>query len=122
MSKQKQLVIAIPLIALILAIAAIIRPIKIEPRTLKQDIPFLIFTVVILYVLIMDYSLGVGNGLFLCALLILFFIAVVLREIKTKKNACVTARGSLAPKKVAGVSSTAYIAHEARTPPQNVRQ
>lgn len=74
-------------IALILAIAAIIRPIKLEQRTIKQDIPFLIFAVLILYVLIMDYRLSIGNGIFLCALLILFFTAVVLREIKTKKSA-----------------------------------
>lgn len=74
-------------IALILAIAAIIRPIKLEQRTIKQDIPFLIFVILVLYVLIMDYRLGIGNGIFLCALLIGFFIAVVLREIKTKKSA-----------------------------------
>ncbi|MBU4312617.1 MAG: calcium/sodium antiporter [Candidatus Omnitrophica bacterium] len=74
-------------IALILAIAAIIRPIKLEQRTIKQDIPFLIFVILVLYVLIMDYRLGTGNGIFLCALLIGFFIAVVLREIKTKKSA-----------------------------------
>ncbi len=73
-------------IALILAIAAIIKPIKLEARVLRQDIPFLIFVAVLLYFLIMDHSLDFGNGIFLCVLLILFFIAVVLREIRTKKT------------------------------------
>lgn len=74
-------------IGLILAIAIIIRPIKLEPRMLKQDIPFLIFVGLILYTLMIDYRLGIVDGIFLCVLLIAFFIAVVLREIKEKKKA-----------------------------------
>lgn len=74
-------------IGLILAIAIIIRPIKLEPRMLKQDIPFLIFVGFILYALMVDYRLGIVDGIFLCVLLIAFFIAVVLREIKERTKA-----------------------------------
>ena len=74
-------------IGLILAITIIIKPIKLEPRMLKQDIPFLIFVGFILYALMIDYRLGIVDGIFLCVLLMAFFISVVLREIKEKVKA-----------------------------------
>lgn len=74
-------------IGLILAITIIIKPIKLEPRMLKQDIPFLIFVSFILYALMIDYRLGIVDGIFLCVLLMAFFIIVVLREIKKRKKA-----------------------------------
>jgi len=74
-------------IGLILAIAIIIKPIKLQPRMLKQDIPFLIFVGLILYTLMIDYRLGIVDGIFLCVLLMAFFIIVVLREIKERVKA-----------------------------------
>lgn len=71
-------------IALILAIAVIIKPIRLNPKILKQEMPFLIFLTLILYLLMADNRLGIADGIFMCVLFIVFFIAIVLREIKTK--------------------------------------
>lgn len=76
-------------IGLILAIAAIINPIKLNPRVLRRELPFLIFVVFILYFLMWDNLLGFVDGVFLCFLLIAFFTYIILRENRLKRESAV---------------------------------
>ncbi|MGD9015159.1 MAG: calcium/sodium antiporter, partial [Candidatus Omnitrophota bacterium] len=72
-------------IGLILAIAAIIRTVCLNPRVIKQELLFLIVAVIILYLLILDGNLAFRDGLFLCFLLITFFTYIIFREFKTRR-------------------------------------
>jgi cation:H+ antiporter len=73
-------------IALVLAIAVIIRPIKFEPRILKRELPFLIIVIIFLYLLMLDGSLSFFDGMFLALSLVAFFTYVVFREVKGRKK------------------------------------
>jgi cation:H+ antiporter len=72
-------------IGLILAIAAIIRAVCLNPRIIKQELLFLIIVVIILYLLMLDGSLAFWDGLFLCFLLAAFFTYIIFRELKIRK-------------------------------------
>jgi len=72
-------------IGLILAIAAIIRPINFNPRVTRQELLFLITAVIILFLIILNNRINLWDGVFLCFLLIVFFIYIILRELKVKK-------------------------------------
>ena len=72
-------------IGLILAIAAIIRPINFNPRVIRQELLFLITAVIILFLIILNNRINLWDGVFLCFLLIVFFIYIILRELKVKK-------------------------------------
>jgi len=73
-------------IALILAVAVIIRPIKLSPEVLRRELPFLIFVILTLYLLAVDNRLARVEGMFLCLLLVAFFAFIVLKEIKKRKK------------------------------------
>jgi cation:H+ antiporter len=73
-------------IGLVLGIAVIIRAIDFTPRVIKQELFFLVIAVVILYLLMLDSTLTFGDGLFLCLLLVAFFIYIILRELKTRRK------------------------------------
>ena len=73
-------------IGLILAIASMIRPLKFNPRILKQELPFLIFAVSLSYMIMLDGHLSRLDGAFFCFLLLVFFSFIILRECKEKKE------------------------------------
>lgn len=73
-------------IGLILALAAIIRPIQFEPKVIKQELLFFIFAAFVLYFISLKGMINFYNGLFLISLLAIFFTFIVLREIKRKKK------------------------------------
>lgn len=73
-------------IGLILALAAIIRPIKLKPRVFKQELPFLIFAASVLYFLMLDNRLSRPDGIFLFFLLLAFFGFIILRGLKEKSE------------------------------------
>ena len=73
-------------IGLVLGIAVIIRTIGFTPRVIKQELLFLAMVTVILYLLMLDGNLTFGDGLFLCLLLVAFFIYIILRELKTRRK------------------------------------
>jgi cation:H+ antiporter len=73
-------------IGLILAIAAMIRPLKFNPRILKQELPFLIFVASFSYMIMLDGHLSRIDGIFFCFLLLAFFWFIILRERKAKKE------------------------------------
>jgi cation:H+ antiporter len=72
-------------IGLALAIAAVIRVINFNPRVIKQELMFLLIAVVILYLLMLDGSLSLWDGIFLCCLLIIFFTYIILRELRVRE-------------------------------------
>ena len=59
-------------IGLILGIAALLTPIAVASRTLKREFPIMLGASVLLYVLLLDLSLGFFDGLLLFLLLIAF--------------------------------------------------
>ena len=73
-------------IGLVLGIAAIIKVIDFKPRVIKQELFFLVIAVVILYLLMLDGSLTLGDGLFLSFLLVTFLAYIILRELKAKRK------------------------------------
>ncbi len=73
-------------IGLILAIAVVIRPVNIGSRIIRQELPFLIFILFILCIFISDNRISRLDGLLLCSLLVVFFVYIILREFKNKKQ------------------------------------
>ncbi|MBL7081216.1 MAG: calcium/sodium antiporter [Candidatus Omnitrophica bacterium] len=72
-------------IGLALALAATMRAINFKTQVLKQDLPFLLGIICLVYFLALNGKITFWNGIFLCALLGVFFIYIILREIKNKK-------------------------------------
>jgi len=60
-------------IGLILGTAALLNPIAFKQRTIRQDIPFLLFVVVVFFLLVFNNSLSRLDGAFLILLLVIFF-------------------------------------------------
>jgi cation:H+ antiporter len=74
-------------IGLILAIAAVINPLKFNPRIFKREMPFLIFIIFILYFIMMsDNWLDLGDGIILCLFLVGFLISIIVTEIKNSRH------------------------------------
>ena len=75
-------------IGLILALAAMIRPIEFSPLILQQELPFLIFAASLSYMIMADGVLSRIDGIFFCFLLLIFFLFIILRGLKDKKELC----------------------------------
>lgn len=71
-------------IGLILATAAIIRTLEFNIRVIKQELSFLIFVCVLLFLLMYDGALSFQDGLLLCVILGGFFGHIISRELKAK--------------------------------------
>lgn len=59
-------------IGLILGVAALLSPIAVASRTLKREFPFMLGATALMYILILDLSLGFYDGLLLFFLLLCF--------------------------------------------------
>lgn len=73
-------------IGLILAVAAIIRTLRFDPRLIKQELVFLIGVCVFVFFLMQDGVLSFSDGVMLCSLLVVFFGYIIARELKNKKS------------------------------------
>lgn len=73
-------------IGLILGIAALIRPVRFDPKILKYELPFLLFVTLVLYLFMVDNKLNLLEGVFLGILLIAFFVHIVSRELKERRE------------------------------------
>lgn len=74
-------------ICLILALAAIIRPIGFQRRTIRQELPFLLALIIILSFFVLDNRLTFLDGLILCFIQVGFFIYIVVRELGSRLDA-----------------------------------
>ena len=72
-------------IGLVLAIAAIIKALSFNPKVIKQELSFLIISIIILFLLMLDGNLTFWDGLFLCFVMAIFFTYIILRELKARK-------------------------------------
>ncbi|MFC1804994.1 calcium/sodium antiporter [Candidatus Omnitrophota bacterium] len=72
--------------ALILAVAALINPLRLKSRSVKPEIIFFISGALILYLFILDGRLVRWEGLLLILLLAAFFVFIVRRELKARKG------------------------------------
>jgi cation:H+ antiporter len=61
-------------IGLILGVAALLSPIAVASRTLKREFPFMLGATALMYILILDLSLGFYDGLLLFFLLLCFLL------------------------------------------------
>jgi len=59
-------------IALILGVAALIKPVKVDPSVIRKELPFLIVSAVILLLLSLDKVLGFWDGLVMLACFVFF--------------------------------------------------
>jgi cation:H+ antiporter len=59
-------------IGLILGAAALLHPLRVSRKTLAREIPIMLLTGIILYLMALDGVIGFGNGLTLFALLLIF--------------------------------------------------
>ncbi|MFC1674556.1 calcium/sodium antiporter [Candidatus Omnitrophota bacterium] len=72
--------------ALILAVAALISPLRLKSRSVKPEIIFFISSVLILYLFILDGRLARWEGLLLILLLAAFFVFIIKRELKAREG------------------------------------
>lgn len=61
-------------IGLVMGISAVIRPLKIQVNTVRKEMPFLIGALVLFYLLSIDQSIGLGDGLILFVGFIIFMV------------------------------------------------
>lgn len=73
-------------IGLILGLAAVISAVKFNPQVIKQELSFLLLASLLIFLLMSDGQLQFQEGVFLCALLVLFFVVVVRRELSQRKQ------------------------------------
>lgn len=73
-------------IGIILALAAIIRPINFDTRILREELPFLIVALLMLGILLADNNISALDGLVLLAMLVLCYTYIVLRETRDKRR------------------------------------
>ncbi len=73
-------------IALVIGVAAVIRPLTIQINTIKREMPYLILTTVLFYVLSLDKVLDYKDGLILLVGFILF-IGYMIRLAQKDRNA-----------------------------------
>jgi cation:H+ antiporter len=73
-------------IGLVVGIASIIKPIRIKINTIRREMPFLILTTIIFYVLSMDGSLNFLDGLSLLALFLFFMYYVIYLASSDRKD------------------------------------
>lgn len=71
-------------IALVLGVASLIKPLKIEKDVLKKDIPIIFLISVIAYIMMLDNEVGLIDGIILTVLFITFLYTMFLKAKKGK--------------------------------------
>ncbi|MFH1996707.1 MAG: calcium/sodium antiporter [Candidatus Omnitrophota bacterium] len=73
-------------IGLILAVAAILRPIEFDRLTMRREQPLLLAAVLTLCGAASNGTLGPGNGAFLVSLMALFYMYIIIRELTSRRS------------------------------------
>jgi len=73
-------------IAMVLGIAALVTPLKIQSETLKREIPILFAFMILVFALLVDLVLSFVDGLILMSLLVLYLIWLSRIAVKTRNK------------------------------------
>ena len=73
-------------IGLILGLASLLRPLKVEPKTLRREVPWILSTAILLWLLSLDGRIGWSEGIILLAIFLLFLIYCFQKAVKGRIN------------------------------------
>jgi len=73
-------------IAMVLGIAALVTPLKIQSETLKREIPILFVFMILVFALLVDLVLSFVDGVILLSLLVLYLVWLTKTAVKTRNK------------------------------------